>query len=141
MELIKEEVVRRVISDAEKTFITCFNMLLNNKHATENMGDSILRFQPLLAECLYNTMELYRKLHSEKEYIISQKNDLNEYDFYNATKTNSKHLNVVKETIEIGKSLGDAFVWFFYSRNQAELSFMLLLRGRCTMRGISSIDL
>ena len=58
-------------------------MLLNIKHATENMGDSILRFQPLLAECLYNTMELYRKLHSEKEYIISQKNDLNEYDFYN----------------------------------------------------------
>lgn len=119
--LISEETVKRNIDTADATLNNCFSMLIDIKHATDTLGDAIINFQPLLADCLYDMMGFYQKLQAEKDFIISQKNTWEQTLFKNAITNNAKYLKVVKETITIGKTLGDAFAWFFYSKNRQEL--------------------
>lgn len=99
--LISEDTVKRNIDTAEETLNNCFNMLIDIKHATDTLGDAILNFQPLLADCLYDMMGFYQKLQTEKDFIISQKNTWEQTLFKNAITTNAKYLKVVKETITI----------------------------------------
>jgi hypothetical protein len=119
--LISEEAVKRNIDAAEETLNKCFGMLMDIKHASDTLGDAVINFQPLLAGCLYDMMGFYQKLQAEKDFIISQKSTWEQALFKDAITTNAKYLKVVKEVITIGKTLGDAFSWFFYSKNRLEL--------------------
>ena len=119
--LISEEAVKRNIDAAEETLNKCFGMLMDIKHASDTLGDAVMNFQPLLADCLYDMMGFYQKLQTEKDFIISQKSEWEQALFKDAITTNAKYLKVVKEVITIGKTLGDAFSWFFYSKNRSEL--------------------
>jgi len=119
--LSSEETVKRNIDVAEEILNKCFGMLMDIKHASDALGDAIMNFQPLLADCLYDMMGFYQKLQAEKDFIISQKSTLEQALFKDAITTNAKYLKVVKEVITIGKTLGDAFSWFFYSKNRSEL--------------------
>lgn len=56
MELITKDMIKAKIDIAEVTLSKCFDMLLDMKHARENLGDSIMNFQITLAECLYDLM-------------------------------------------------------------------------------------
>ena len=119
--LISMETVKEKIDTAEETLHKCFSMLMDIKNATDALGDAIMDFQPLLSDCLYELMGFYQKLQAEKDYIISQKSTWDQATFKNSITTNAKYLKVVKEIITIGKTLGDAFSWFFYSKNRPEL--------------------
>lgn len=119
--LFSEKEVKRNIDIAEETLNRCFKMLMDIKHASGALGNGIMNFQPLLAECLYDMMGFYQKLQTEKDYIVSQKSIWEQTIFKDAITTNAKYLKVVKEVIVLGKTLGDAFAWFFYSKNRSEL--------------------
>lgn len=119
--LISEEKVKRNIDAAEEILNKCFSMLMEIKHASDTLGDTIMNFQPLLADCLYDMMGFYQELQAEKDFIISQKSKWEKALFKDAITTNAKYLKVVKEVITIGKTLGDAFSWIFYSKNRTEL--------------------
>lgn len=120
-ELISEEKVRKVVDTAEETLNKCFDMLIEIKKSSEVFGDAIINFQPTLATCLYEVMEFYCELTSEKNNIISQKSVFEQNTFKKAMADNAKYIKVVREVIKIGKSLGDAFAWIFYSNNRDEL--------------------
>ena len=123
--LISEETVKRNIDAAEEILNKCFGMLMEIKHASDTLGDAIMNFQLLLADCLYDMMGFYQELQAEKDFIISQKSKWEQVLFKDAITTNAKYLKVVKEVITIGKTLGDAFSWFFYSKNRSELDMHL----------------
>lgn len=109
--------VKEKIDYAETKLTQCFDMLLDIKHARENFADAIMNFQITLAECLYDLMQFYHLLQNKNKTIISQKNKIEEHEFLKLIKTNTKFINIVSNTIKIGKALGDAFVWFFYHKN------------------------
>lgn len=121
MKLITKDDVRGIINSAEKILYECFEMLLSLKHARDDLGDIILTFQPKLAECLYNLMQFYHKLKSEKKDLISQKSSYDTIEFSKIMAENASFQRIIKTTIEIGKSLGDAYAWFFFRDNKLEL--------------------
>ena len=120
-ELISEEKVRKIVDTAEETLNKCFDMLIEIKNSSKTFGDAVINFQPTLATCLYEVMGFYCELSSEKNYIISQKSVFEQNTFKKAMADNAKYIKVVREVIKIGKSLGDAFAWIFYSNNRDEL--------------------
>lgn len=122
MKLITKDDVKCIIDSAEKILYKCFEMLLSLKHARDDLGNIILNFQPKLAECLYNLMQFYHKLISEKKALISLKASYDTVEFSKIMFENASFLRIVKTTIEIGKSLGDAYVWFFFRDNKLELN-------------------
>ena len=52
--LISAETAKRNIDAAEEILNKCFGMLMDIKHASDTLGDAIMNFQPLLADCLYD---------------------------------------------------------------------------------------
>lgn len=123
--IVAEETVKEKVNLAESILDKCFNMLLDIKHATESLGKAIVEFQPLLADCLLALMEFYHELQGEKKIFISQKETYSPDEFAICMQSNAKHLKIIGECIKIGKSLGDAFAWFFYHKNRAELDMHL----------------
>lgn len=118
---ISVEEVRTIIEKAEKVLNDCFDMLIDFRHGRGDIGNVILNFQPLLAECLYDLMAFYQKLHKEKDALISIKSKYDKTSFSEIMKTNAKYSKAVSTAIEIGKDMGDAFAWFFYRDNRIEL--------------------
>lgn len=119
--LISKETVKQNIDIAEEALNKCFNMLMDIKHSSDSLGDALMNFQPLLADCLYKLMVFYQELQTEKDYIVSQKSSWEQPVFKDAITQNAKYIKAVKEVITIGKSLGDSFAWFFYYQNRPAL--------------------
>ncbi len=111
--MISQVSVMEKIDLADTIFNRCFDCLLAMKHGDTNIGNTLLRFQPELAECLYDLMTFYQDLKSEENTMIISKSSYSFDDFRGTMAEIHKFLNVIKEVIEIGKSLGDAFAWFF----------------------------
>ena len=72
-ELITKEKVKEKIDNANMILNQCFNMLMDIKHARNNLLDSMLNFQPLLAECLYELMSFYQELKTEEKTLYTTK--------------------------------------------------------------------
>lgn len=119
--LILEKDVKKKIDEAEEVLLKSFERLLTLKHANGDIEDAVLKFQPELAECLYGLMTFYRGLKAEARTLISKKRAYSRDEFSGLMAQNKKYMDTVKETIEIGKRLGDAFAWLFYQRNLSEL--------------------
>ena len=118
---IASEDVRCIIDKAEKTLCECFEMLMDFRYAKNDIGKSVLKFQPTIAECLSDLMLFYQKLQREKDELISIKNNFDKQTFSDLMKTNAKYSKAISKIIEIGKNMGDAFVWFFYKDSRKEL--------------------
>ncbi len=118
--------IARIVNNAEITLTECFNMLLSMKNVDNNLENTLFNFQPTLADCLYSLMSVYNDLNSHKKDLIYQKSILGEALFTEKIRANSKQLEIIKECISIGLSLGDAYAWFFFSNNRDELDLHLL---------------
>ena len=119
-ELISKEVVKEKIDRAEKMLDECFGFLMDLKHVRDDLVPAITEFQPRLADCLHILMRFYQELQTEKKELISKKKEYDDAKFREIMKINAAYSKVVRTTIEIGKSLGDAFAWFFYQDNRSE---------------------
>lgn len=120
MGIISKERVINVIDNAEIELRDCFRRLVLLKNLDDNIQD-IMDFQPKLAVCLYDLMLFYRELCQEEKQLIEQKASFDNEQFKSYMASNSKNKTAIKEMINIGKSLGDSFVWFFYRDNLDEL--------------------
>lgn len=120
-EIITKDIVKEKVLSAETILDECFEMLLDFKHSRGELGNILANFQPKLAECLYDLMQFYHELQQEKKKLISQKNQYNKQEFSAIMSDNASFSKVVSKTIEIGKNLGDAYVWFFFRDNRPEL--------------------
>lgn len=121
IELICVETVQAEITKAEKTLRKCFDMLIEFRHGRGDFDAILNDFQPMLAECLYELMQFYHKLQTEKKQLIGDKHNYNQKEFSALMSSNASYAKVVSQTIQLGKSLGDAFAWFFFRENRPEL--------------------
>lgn len=120
--IITKELVKKEVSSAETILNECFDMLLDFKHARGNLDEILKNFQPKLAECLYRLMQLYQALQRENKAVISLKSNYSKEEFKSIMESNDKLSKVVRATIELGKNLGDAYIWFFFRDNRTELN-------------------
>lgn len=118
---ISADEVKATIEKAEKALNDCFDMLIDFRYGRNGLGNAILKFQPLLAECLFDLMRFYQKLQREKDSLISLKSSYDKPTFSAIMKTNAKYSKAISTAVEIGKDMGDAFAWFFYRDNRKEL--------------------
>jgi len=108
------------IDDAETQFDVCFEILKTLRTGvTEEL--KFLDFQPKLADTLFALMNVYKNVCAEEKSLIDRKNEMLESDFIDTMKNIHKFKRILNETIDIGKVLGDSFVWLFYNENQEEL--------------------
>ena len=121
IELFSKETVKTEIDLAEKTLRKCFDMLIEFRHGRGDIGVVLNEFQPMLAECLYELMQFYHKLQTEKKQLIQSKSSFNKKEFSTLMSANASYIKVVSQAIELGKSIGDAFAWFFFRDNRPEL--------------------
>ncbi len=119
--MITLEEVRNKMMIAEMSLNQCFDMLIDIKYAKDNASNAIVEFQPKLARCLLELMQFYKKLQSDKKELVSNKGNYNPDEFVEMMRVNKKYLDVISETIKIGKSFGDAYAWLFYRDNRDEL--------------------
>lgn len=119
--LISRIIVQQKINDAEAVLQECFSYLVSIKRSKDNAVEAVLNFQPKLADCLYSLMQFYQELQAEKRMLISAKENYTTDQFSEIMATNSSFSKMVSEVINIGKNLGDAFVWLFYNENRKEL--------------------
>ena len=117
--------VKSKIDEAEIQLRYCFEILSGSLWGTQAGGTQVdkllFKFQPALAETLYNLMKFYQKLCSIEKSFISKKAKLNYAWFSKYMKQLSKYKEAISETIGIGKCLGDSFAWLFYRNNMVEL--------------------
>lgn len=118
---ISEEEVKAIIEKAEKELSDCFDMLIDFCYGRNGFGNAITKFQPLLAECLFELMQFYQKLHKEKYELIERKSSYEKTLFADLMKTNAKYAKAVSTAIDIGKNMGDAYAWYFFKDNRKEL--------------------
>lgn len=119
--LISEDDVKKILNTADEDLHECFDMLMDFRNCKNDICKIIFQFQPLLAETLLNLMEFYSKLSKEKNILINAKSDYAEDVFSKEMAINGRFMKAISTAIDIGKSMGDAFAWFFYRDNREEL--------------------
>lgn len=82
---------------------------------------SLLEFQPLLAETLYEIISIYQEICRLEKCLIGNKLHYNNVWFKQKMASYARYKTGISETIKIGKSIGDTFAWIFYCDNNAEL--------------------
>lgn len=120
-ELIEKDNFIDIVNKGEQALNKCFNMLLAIKNVTPDAGKAIMEFQSVLAESLYEMMKVYLQLKRVEDSLIQQKNSMPSKEFRCKISENANYKHVIKEIINIGKSFGDAFAWFFFKNNRQEL--------------------
>lgn len=120
---INQNNVYEIISEAELSFHKCFLYLLSlkNMDGTHPEEITLVEFQPTLADALYKLMSFYQTLNQFERSIIERKSSYKYSWFSNRMKKIHSYKEAISSTIEIGKELGDAFVWAFYENNIDEL--------------------
>jgi hypothetical protein len=109
--------VRRAIDAAEADFRKCWGILCAWKRAASNTGPVLLDFQPTLANALYNLDQVYNLVVNYRDFLIENRGQCSRDSLSRRLRLLDKYASALKETMAIGRSLGDAFAWLFYSNS------------------------
>jgi hypothetical protein len=122
-EMVPAEAARSAIDRAEEAFQKCWDTLAVMKCGPirDGFGELILAFQPTLAEALFRLDEFYRKLGYEKKAAIEKKAQIEPERFSTMMRDFEALRESVKAALEVGRSIGDAFAWFFYRKGQSTI--------------------
>jgi hypothetical protein len=116
--ITKSKIIER-INFCEEKFNKCWNTLSNLK---ENKAiEELASFQIDLAECIYTLTEVHHLIKKEQNDITGRINNLNLSWCKKRLKTLSHYNYTINTTISIGKSIGDAFVWYWYRLESDQL--------------------
>ncbi|PLX51154.1 MAG: hypothetical protein C0613_00675 [Desulfobulbaceae bacterium] len=119
--MISKVKVHALIDDIERDYIKCWDILCGIKEYSTKSGDinKIFEFQPILANAIFKLSRKYRAIHQEKQKVIGKKKQLTPSWFKRRLKLLSGYQKSIKETILIGKSLGDSYAWFWYQKDRS----------------------
>ncbi len=121
-----QSTVRKRLESASKAFEQCWSTLelMKNpkriKGSTE-AGQRIIDFQATLTRALFELGKEYRSLSQEKDRIVKNKLNVDRQWFRRKLKTIARLQADLVKAIAVGKSLGDAFAWFFVRDNPEPL--------------------
>jgi len=118
-----EAEIRAVFDQAQTAFAACWNVLANMRaeESPETFGRELLDFQPRLAEALCDLDRSDRELERGKDELVKQKSQLPQAVFVEEIKRLGRYQEAVAGASRLGKTLGDAFAWFFYQNDLSKL--------------------
>lgn len=114
--LMNRDDVRCAIDEAAEIFSTSWNTLIELKEARIER-DALLAFQNKLAQGLFALDRTYRGVMEAKNDLIRRKSRLQPQYFRRRMRAMKTYQSALSAAIDVGKALGDAFAWFFYSRS------------------------
>lgn len=117
--MISREDVRVAINEAEVEYLKAWSALeamrLTDPPIT---ADALLSLQSALATGIYKLARTYHDLSAEKRSYIERKEELTDQWFRNRMRLLNDYQEAIHTAISVGKSIGDAFAWFFYHRER-----------------------
>jgi hypothetical protein len=119
-QMISKKFVVSSIDSAEVEFRKAWKILAlmkTGKLSRRNIK-SLFDFQPILCCALQNLETAYQSISAEKRRLITRKRWLSDAYFRKRAKTLDSFLEAIEQAVALGKSLGDAFAWFFYQRDR-----------------------
>lgn len=115
--------VETAVNEAGAAFEQCWLTLaaLKSGKLADHSGISLLQFQPTLATALAELSSKYRKLSRERDDRVGSKSRLSASWFARRMRFISAQQEIISRAVYVGKSIGDAFAWFFYQNDGAYL--------------------
>lgn len=83
--------------------------------------ESLARFQPLLYHSLLQLTRGYHEIRRERERLVASKGRLTKTWHDRRQRVLAERQKILMRAISLGRTLGDAFVWFFYRNDPALL--------------------
>ena len=122
--MTSENSIRATIDTAGSSFRDCWGTLCDMKSGnTQGLFAKRFReFQPTLADAIFRLDEDYRAVTREKRSLVNKKEVLSEPWFGRRMRKLESYRTALKEAGTVGRSIGDAFAWFFYRNDQATLA-------------------
>lgn len=123
MKPIHAQDVDHALNAAEQRFDKCWSYLVAIKRGqfSEDNIAPFTEFQPLLATALFELSLLHGKISIERQDRIGRKSDFSSTWFSGRMAFLDRQQQRLISAIHIGRSIGDAFAWFFY---QSEREFL-----------------
>lgn len=114
---IKQKTIKFEFQNAEMNFKYCWDVLCDLKLSTtegNEFGNRMIAFQEKLAESIFKLHKLREDIIKEEKYTIQNKSRYKFNWFKERLKLLSIYKKGIDNTVNIAKSLGDAFAYFFY---------------------------
>jgi hypothetical protein len=122
--MISSESVTSAIDNAEDSFQKCWEILAVMKRGPipAGFGELFLSFQPTLAGALFQLDEVYRRIGEEKRAAIANKAHVASEQFTAQMREVDGFRDSIRSALKVGRSIGDAFAWFFYGNSQDSIT-------------------
>ena len=118
--MMSARAIHRIVDSAESTFQECWSILVCLKEATPDAR--LPTFQALLGAELLAIRNAEESLAQERKALIARKRSITKKYFTHRMRTLPVYLSVLRKTAAIGRGLGDAFAWFFYTNDRKLLA-------------------
>lgn len=109
--------IRSKIDKAEPVFESCWETLTSLKKLAPD-AKNFMRFQADLADALFVLEEEYLDVIRKRDALITTKAKVTQNYFGKHIRTLKSYQQAIQDAMDIGRSLGDAFAWFFYIKSQ-----------------------
>jgi hypothetical protein len=114
------KMLRGKVAECETTFQLCLEVLCDLKVRNikqHDFADRLLSFQVKLVMCLADIHRFREDVNVKKRQLIGAKHKYNETWFRKRMKLYDQFITGIDKIINMGKTIGDAFAYMFYSRN------------------------
>jgi hypothetical protein len=117
--MIAKTAVKSAIDAAELEFRACFETVVALAKPSPGLDNhDILGFQMRLLEAISQLEVTYRVIKQEEKRLIKRKISLNLNWFTQRMATLARYSDSIRETLAIGRAIGDGFAWLFYERDR-----------------------
>jgi hypothetical protein len=111
--MITQRRIKTAVCDAEQTFENCWSKLLDiqkGKLESVELAKTIYSFQSVLLIALYKLQKTYKEICEDERNVVDRKPSR----FRVRLQIFNRYKQIIIETIDVGKVIGDSFAWFFY---------------------------
>ncbi len=116
--MISQEKVIRAIDEANIELTWCFDAL-ENFRSNRAEPSVLFEFQACLCKAFNRLDKTYRLIKGEEKTLILTKNKYSPAWFSRRMKKMDTYKKAILQALSIGRSIGDAFAWIFYSAEYA----------------------
>lgn len=109
--------VRNAIDAAEADFRICWRILCSWKQTAQEAGPTLLDFQPRLASTLYGLSRVYNEVIAYRNFLVQNRERHSREFLSRRLQLLDIYSTALKESMVIGRSIGDAFAWPFYCKS------------------------
>ena len=112
--------IRALIDFTEVNYTKCWNILVSMKPGSGVQFDAteFLTFQWTLCVALMELERFYGITAREQKRLIAEKPQMSAVWFRNQMARLDEYRQLIERVISIGKTLGNAFAWFFYQNDR-----------------------